>query len=166
MISGREKSPGSGAGALAVARRHWLALLRPLVWAFAVGALAGMAAIVAPESVSRARLFWRGLAGTGILLWLLLSWSAVSEWVATIYVVTPERIFMRRGLLRRQVVEATPSQIGRCSIHQGILGRLLGYGTVRLELRQGSWWTIRRISRPGDFVAGIDSAASGISSGG
>jgi uncharacterized membrane protein YdbT with pleckstrin-like domain len=108
-------------------RPHWRVLLRVLVWAMASAALGGMAfrALQAP---------WRGIAIAGaVVLWLLLSTRPLLEWWFTNYVLTTERIVVRRGMIARTGTEIPLEQITNVFFSQTILERLLGYGDVILE---------------------------------
>lgn len=143
---------------VALTRRHWIGLWSTLVWASLIGALAEVAAFLAPSSLRSAPYFGKALFVLGAVVWLALSGPTLAEWASTVYVITPRRILMRRGLIRRQQTEVGLDQVCRCSIRQGILGRALGYGTVRVELRNGSWWTMRRLARPRALVESIGEA--------
>ncbi|MER3455260.1 MAG: hypothetical protein C4318_08960 [Acidimicrobiia bacterium] len=143
---------------VAVANRHWISLSSAMVWAIVIGLLAGVIFFLLPAGVRSAPYFPRSIAAAGAVLWAIVSASRVSEWSSTVYVVTPRRIVMRRGLLRKKVTEVGLEQVGRYSVYQGILGRVLGYGTVRVELKNGSWWTMRRLARPSVLVDGIGKA--------
>ncbi len=143
-----------------MARRHWSALVAPLVWAGVLGFLAGAGTALVPEGIGRLRLFGLAVGGGASFLWAVLAGRRFVQWATTVYLVTPRRVVMRQGLLRKKEIEVALAQIGRCSLQRGLLGRLLGFGTVRLELGTGSRWTMRSLGRPSAFLEAITTAAA------
>jgi membrane protein YdbS with pleckstrin-like domain len=108
-------------------RPHWRVLLPVLAWAMACSALGGMAfrALDPP---------WRGIAiGGAVALWLLSSTRALLDWLFTNYVLTTERIVVRRGMIARTGTEIPLEQITNVLFSQTVVERLLGYGDVILE---------------------------------
>ncbi|MCI4342141.1 MAG: PH domain-containing protein [Thermoplasmata archaeon] len=63
------------------------------------------------------------------LLWLLIRWM---EWTRTVYAVTTSRVMIQRGIISREFDEIPISQVRGVEIHQRILQRIFGYGTVRV----------------------------------
>jgi membrane protein YdbS with pleckstrin-like domain len=55
---------------------------------------------------------------------------AVWRWDRTRLVVTPERLYVVHGTLRRRAASVRLSSVGALEVEQGMLGRLLGYGTI------------------------------------
>jgi membrane protein YdbS with pleckstrin-like domain len=95
------------------------------------------------------------LAAAGVLL-LALGWPvsvagpvalavgaavvlrAVWRWERTRLVVTTEKIFVVHGTLRRRAAGVRLSRVGALEVEQGLVGRMLGYGTLvagELEIR-------------------------------
>ncbi|MFA9429986.1 PH domain-containing protein [Egicoccus sp. AB-alg2] len=108
-------------------RPHWKVLLPALAWAMVLAALGGaaFAALDAP---------WEWTAvGVAVALWLLLSGRAVLSWWFTAYVLTTERIVVRRGMIARTGVEIPLEQVTNVLFSQTVLERLLRYGDVVLE---------------------------------
>jgi uncharacterized membrane protein YdbT with pleckstrin-like domain len=103
-------------------RRHAIVLAGPLVRAVALGA-GGVSGFVLgwPLSVVGAFLL---AAGAGIAL------RAVWRWERTHVVLTSEKLFVVHGTVRRRAAAVRLERIGPVEIEQGILGRMLGYGTV------------------------------------
>jgi membrane protein YdbS with pleckstrin-like domain len=108
-------------------RPHWRVLLRPLVWAMVLAAVAGVAwaALDAPLDV---------VVVTGVVaVWLLLSGRDVVRWWFTTYVLTTERIIVRRGMIARSGNEIPLENVVNVLFSQGVVQRLLGYGTLVIE---------------------------------
>jgi uncharacterized membrane protein YdbT with pleckstrin-like domain len=55
---------------------------------------------------------------------------AVWNWERTRVVLTTEKLFVIHGTLRRRAAAVRLSRLGAVEIEQGLLGRLLGYGTI------------------------------------
>jgi membrane protein YdbS with pleckstrin-like domain len=84
--------------------------------------------------------------GLGALL-LLLIWIRVKS---CSYRLTNERLFIRRGWLAKHVNELELYRVKDVVVDQGVLQRLLGYGTVTVLADDDTTPTVRlvRISRP------------------
>lgn len=108
------------------ARPHGVALVRPLARA-AVGALAGAACIVLGGDVS-----WVfDVAGAALLgLSALLAAAAVVEWDRTEVLLTGSLLRVHWGMVRRRTAEVRLRRDDVVGVEQGLLGRLLGYGTL------------------------------------
>jgi len=107
---------------LVEARRHGIALARPLLRALVI-ALAGGACFLAP---------WTAAAVAGAVLLALaavLAVTAVARWDRTQLRVTGNTLIVEHGFLRRST--ASVSLNGTVfEIERTLLGRILGYGTV------------------------------------
>jgi uncharacterized membrane protein YdbT with pleckstrin-like domain len=55
---------------------------------------------------------------------------AVWAWESTRVVLTTEKLFVVHGTLRRRTAAVRLSRLGAVEIEQGLIGRLLGYGTI------------------------------------
>lgn len=108
-------------------RPHWKVLLPALLWAMLLAALGGaaFAALDAP---------WEWIAvGVAVGLWLLFAARSVLSWWFTAYVLTTERIVVRKGMIARTGVEIPLEQVTNVLFSQSVLERLLRYGDVVLE---------------------------------
>lgn len=65
--------------------------------------------------------------------------------------VTTNRVLMKTGLIRRNSFEVLLSKVEGIQVNQGILGRVLGYGTIVVTGTGGSADPFRRISSPLHF---------------
>ena len=103
-------------------RRHAIVLAGPLVRALGLGA-GGVSGFVLgwPLSVVGAFLLVVGAA---------VAFRAVWRWERTHVVLTSEKLFVVYGTVRRRAAAVRLERIGPVEIEQGLLGRLLGYGTV------------------------------------
>ena len=103
-------------------RRHVVVLAGPLLRAGGLAALGlGCLALGWPASI------------LGVLLQTLaaaIALRAVWNWERTRVVLTTEKLFVVHGTLRRRAAAVRLSRLGALEIEQGLIGRLLGYGTI------------------------------------
>jgi len=103
-------------------RRHAIVLALPFARALGVAAIGiALMAIGWPASILGVAL--QALAA-GIAL------RAVWNWEQTRVVLTTDKLFVVHGTLRKRAAAVRLARIGAVEIEQGLVGRLLGYGTI------------------------------------
>jgi len=122
-----EKSLNPGEQVSIDVRPHWKYLAGP-IFAVAVVVVGSVVALV--ESVPR----WAELALAALLV-LCLLWlgGRYVRWVTTSFVVTTERLILRKGILRRTVREILLDRLTDITYNQTLLDRILGCGDILLE---------------------------------
>jgi uncharacterized membrane protein YdbT with pleckstrin-like domain len=124
-------------------RRHGVVLVRPLLRAFVL-ALCGGAAFLGGWPVS-------AVGAALLVLAAIVATIAVWRWDRTHVVLTTEKLFVSHGVVHRRAAAIRLAQVGAVEIEQGLLGRLLGYGTlVAGELE------IRWVAKPRQVVGMLD----------
>jgi uncharacterized membrane protein YdbT with pleckstrin-like domain len=119
------------------ARLHWIIYLVPAIVVVAAIAIGlgggGIAAIV--------------VGGIGLLL-MLPPWikSSSSE-----FAITNKRVVIKVGLIRRHSLELLLQKVEGIGVDQGIIGRILGYGTITVSGVGGTKEAFQRISNPLEF---------------
>jgi uncharacterized membrane protein YdbT with pleckstrin-like domain len=108
-------------------RPHWHVLLPALAWAAVLVAAVG-AGFAALSGDAR----WWVLAGAAAL-WVVVAGRSALAYLATDYVLTTERIIVRRGLIARSGTEIPLEKVANVLFSQSFLERLFGYGDVLLE---------------------------------
>jgi uncharacterized membrane protein YdbT with pleckstrin-like domain len=107
-------------------RPHGVALVRPLARTLL---LAGAGALVLVLGSGYG--FLLAAAGAGALaLAALLAFGDVLRWDRTEVVLTTDKLFVVRGIARRRAAAVHLARIGAVEVEQGLLGRILGYGTL------------------------------------
>lgn len=122
--------------------------------------------------VYRARLHWivyawaAAFGGSGVLLLSVLSpaiaagafalgafagLAAYVESLTSEFAVTDRRVIMKVGWLRRRSLETLLGKVEAIAIEQGIVGRLLGYGTIGITGTGGTREEFRGIAAPLEF---------------
>jgi uncharacterized membrane protein YdbT with pleckstrin-like domain len=78
--------------------------------------------------------------------------------------VTSKRVIAKFGLIRRQSIELNLSKVESFQVEQGLLGRMLGYGTITVNGTGGMRMPIKKIDQPFEFrrnaVATVDAVQS------
>ncbi len=80
----------------------------------------------------------------GLALWLS-AWF--HRWITEISVTT-HRVIYKTGFVRRHTVEMNMDKVETVDVDQSLLGRLLGFGTIRVRGTGQSIESLRRISHP------------------
>jgi membrane protein YdbS with pleckstrin-like domain len=103
-------------------RRHGIVLVPALARAFAV-AIAGGFLVAAPFPLP-------ALGAVGVAVAAALALRGVWRWERTCVVVSDEALALVHGTLRRHTTAVRLDRVGAVEVEQGVLGRLLGYGTL------------------------------------
>ena len=128
-----------------VGRVHWLIYSRAVLFLIIAIGLE-ITAYAQPESQHRSLL----LIGATIVL-AIACLLMLSEWLArasTEIVVTNHRVIYKRGLIARHTVEMNISKVETVDVDQGVMGRLLGYGTVLVRGTGESLEPLRFVASP------------------
>jgi uncharacterized membrane protein YdbT with pleckstrin-like domain len=87
--------------------------------------VAGMILVVtAPSTLGLVGALLLGVAAVYAL-------AAVWRWDRTVLVVTSDKLFVTYGIAQRRAAAVRLDRVGPVEMHQGVLGRVFGYGTVR-----------------------------------
>jgi len=167
-----EKSLNPGEHVVVDVRPHWKYLAGPVL-AVAIVVAGSVVALV--ENVAR----WAEFALAALLI-LCLLWLAgrYIRWVTTSFVVTNDRLILRKGILRRSVREILLDRLTDISYNQTLLDRIMGCGDILLESPgrdsqevfpdlprpvkiQNEIYRLINERRPGPLVAGTGGPASG-----
>ena len=116
---------------------HWIIYLVPVIMLLVAMALAlalnGVAGMV--------------VGAVGLLL-MIPPWikSRSSE-----FAITNKRVVIKVGLIRRHSLELLLQKVEGIGVDQGIVGRILGYGTITVSGVGGTKEAFQRISNPLEF---------------
>ncbi len=86
--------------------------------------------------VFETKLHWLMLVKSLLWSWILLfipSIFALLKILTTEFVVTDQRIIIKRGILSKNVDEAPLNKVNNISLRQSIFGRMLNYGTLIVQ---------------------------------
>ncbi|MGE0225332.1 MAG: PH domain-containing protein [Acetobacteraceae bacterium] len=130
---------------LALGRLHWIILVPPALLLVASLALMTFDAWLADPGVRPGLHLGASILGSLGLCGLVV--AAIRRWVTEI-VVTNRRVIHKRGLVVRYTMEMNITQIEAVLLDQGILARLLDYGTVLIHGSGGGLEPLRPVGAP------------------
>lgn len=130
------------------ANLHWMALVR-----YSLGALAligGGIALVVFGSITDA--LWVTVAG-GIFLGLGFIVAVVGKMMRSSaeFAVTNKRVILKTGIIQRRTTEMFLSKIETVGVDQGLVARMLDYGTISLRGTGGTSEPFSDIADPLEF---------------
>ncbi|MGZ8398637.1 MAG: PH domain-containing protein [Gemmatimonadales bacterium] len=131
------------------ARLHWTIFLTSIVVVL-LGVALGILLQVLEPAYSYAGL---ALAGVG----LLLAIGPAVRYVSSEFAVTDKRVLGKLGFIERESKETLLSKVEAIGIDQGVIGRILGFGTVTITGTGGTQESFPRISEPLEFRRQIQS---------
>lgn len=106
-------------------RPHRVALVRPLLRPLALAG-GGVVALSVREA------HWLVGVAAAVLLAAaaLLAALALARWLSTRLLLTTERLTVVYGVVRRRAASVSLARVPALELEQGLVGRLLGYGTL------------------------------------
>jgi uncharacterized membrane protein YdbT with pleckstrin-like domain len=103
---------------------------------------------------------WYQAAGVIAALGVVL---LVPPWIRSVsseFAVTNKRVLIKVGLVRRHSLELLLQKVEGIGVDQGIMGRILGYGTITVSGTGGTREAFRTISRPLEFRRQVQASLS------
>src|SRR6266496_911998 len=129
-----EKNLAPGESILHRARYHWIFYRVPLLL-FLLAVLLGAASLYAskkaPDEGVSVPVGYLALGFAVVALVVFLARRVRAG--ADEFVVTNRRVMKKTGLVAREIEQVPVEKIQDVTVEQGVLGRMLGYGTVLLE---------------------------------
>jgi uncharacterized membrane protein YdbT with pleckstrin-like domain len=131
------------------ARLHWSIFATSII----LVALGIILAIVL--GIAQPQYWYAGgaLAGIG----LLIAIGPAIRYASSEFAVTDKRVVAKLGFIERESLETLLSKIEAIGVDQGILGRMLGFGTITITGTGGTEESFRRIAEPLEFRRQIQS---------
>jgi uncharacterized membrane protein YdbT with pleckstrin-like domain len=127
------------------ARLHWIVYVTPAV-------LIGLALII--FLVAAANSATAGGAVFGGFILVIGLYSLLMRWIrmkTSEFAVTTKRVVIKVGLIRRHSLELLLRQVEGIRVDQGLLGRVLGYGTIVVGGTGGTAEPFPEIASPLEF---------------
>ncbi|GLY27852.1 PH domain-containing protein [Kineosporia sp. NBRC 101731] len=110
-----------------VLRRHIKVIAWPILLLILILALIGASFLLGQPIVTIVA------AGAGLLVALRWVLWPILIWWNEIYVVTTERLILRRGVLNRSGHDMPLTRLNEVSFEHGLIERMLGCGTLKVE---------------------------------
>lgn len=146
-----EKNLISGERILYITGLHWIVLFWPIVLGLLFG-LPGLGLLIA--SITGKSGSAGALAVGGFILVVIAAVSIFAGVIrkrATEMAVTNRRVLIKTGFLSRKSYEILLTKIESIGIEEGILGRILGYGSVVVRGTGGTPEPFHKIGHPSEF---------------
>jgi uncharacterized membrane protein YdbT with pleckstrin-like domain len=127
-----ESSLAAGEQPVLLLHPHWKTLIRPVLVAVLVVAIALVAEVLIPSGsgAAAARLAVGVIAVLFLMVWLIVP---VLRWRTTTYELTTKRLRTRFGILTRKGRDIPLTRINDVSFEKGLLDRVLGAGRLVVE---------------------------------
>ncbi|MGO8914660.1 MAG: PH domain-containing protein [Stellaceae bacterium] len=123
---------------------HWLVYGRAVFTLLVAAALAIASAYAPSDTAPLVQL----LAGLMALIGMLSFLVAALRRAGTELAVTDQRVVYKRGIVARHTIEMNRSKVESVDVDQTLLGRIFGYGTVKLRGTGGSLEPMAMIGDP------------------
>ncbi len=130
------------------AKLHWILMAPGIVLTTASGLLSIAAAVKAGPDLRMA------LLGLSLILFLFGGYQLLQAWlrrISTEIIVTNRRIILKTGLVGRQSIEMNLDKIESVLVNQGVLGRLLDFGTLVIRGVGSGLEPITNVAAPLEF---------------
>lgn len=134
-----EKNLMSGESIIYRGKLHWVVFLWPIIW-FVVAVLF----FVSGGDAAAA-------GGLFILLAVLTGIASFINYSTSEFGITNKRVIVKVGFIRRNSLEVLLSKVEGIQVNQGILGRILGYGSIVVSGTGGTKDPFHKISNPLEF---------------
>lgn len=131
------------------ARLHWT------IFATAIGVVLLGVALAIVLGIYQPDYWYAGAALAGI--GLLLAIRPAIRYASSEFAVTDKRVVAKLGFIERESLETLLSKVEAIGVDQGIVGRMLGYGTITITGTGGTEESFPRISDPLEFRRQIQS---------
>jgi uncharacterized membrane protein YdbT with pleckstrin-like domain len=130
----------------------WRALLAFYIGGIVVAVLIGLVFALAAST-------WTGVLVGAVLVGLLLVFGFVKR-MSTTYLVSTQRLYIRRGLLAKRMQQTRIDRVQNVNTAQSLRERLLRVGTVDFDTAgtDDSEFRFVGISNPSSVVAAVDRA--------
>jgi uncharacterized membrane protein YdbT with pleckstrin-like domain len=131
------------------ARLHWI------IFGASIALIALGIALAIILQATQHDYWYLGMAVVGI--GLLVAIGPAIRYVSSEFAVTDKRVLAKHGFIERESIETLLSKIEAIGVDQGIVGRLLDYGSITITGTGGTEESFPRISAPLEFRRQIQS---------
>jgi uncharacterized membrane protein YdbT with pleckstrin-like domain len=117
------------------------------------------------EVVHRGKIHWAiflpGILLLPVLIGAVLLVSELITMVTTEMAVTNKRVIIKAGLISRRTIEMNLSKVENVGVDQGILGRMLNYGTITVVGTGGTKEPFKWVAAPLDYRRAVQEQDQG-----
>jgi uncharacterized membrane protein YdbT with pleckstrin-like domain len=124
------------------AKLHWMIFLKPII-VFIIGLWFMRAPFLVISIIVVS------------VVWFLLG---ILENNTTEYAVTNKRVIAKVGIISRHAIDINLAKVEGANLNQGIIGRLLGYGSITMRGTGEGQQAFKNIANPFEFQKAINQA--------
>jgi uncharacterized membrane protein YdbT with pleckstrin-like domain len=131
---------------------HWVVLFWPVSVALILG-LAGLAMLFVGGSANDAALkqYTTAVGAVAVFIAVVCLLVGIIRKNSAEFAVTNKRVIFKTGVVQRKTEEIFLHKIESVAVDQGLLGRILNFGTVSLRGTGGTYEPFRNVSRALEF---------------
>ncbi|WP_020493819.1 PH domain-containing protein [Verrucomicrobium sp. 3C] len=136
-----DKNLMNGENLVYLGKLHWVIFLRPIIWFI----VAIMFFVFGGNSTT---------SSVGVLFILIALISAIDSFIqyrTSEFGITNKRLIAKAGFIRRRSTEVLLNQVEGIQVNQGILGRILGFGSITFGGTGGTKDPYPNIAAPFEF---------------
>lgn len=144
LISGEQVAYRSGL--------HWIVLLRAIIVAAVLGLL-GVVMLAEGSQVdgAQSRQIVSGFGVLAIVVGAIYLLGAVIQRRGAEFAVTNKRVIFKTGVMRRSSEEIFLNKVESVTVNEGMLGRMLDYGTINVRGTGGTFEPFHKIAHAQEF---------------
>jgi uncharacterized membrane protein YdbT with pleckstrin-like domain len=135
---------------------HWIVFVSPIL----LVAIGVTFAIPAISMQSDGGLAFGVIAAPSFIAGILLGVSRLISYKSSEFAVTNKRVLIKVGFIRRHSVELLLQKVEGIGVDQGIVGRMLAYGTIIVTGTGGTKEPFQNIERPLEFRKQVQESLS------
>jgi len=143
-----EKNLMSGEEVIYQESLHWVVFLTPVVWFLVSFVLFAQGPDIAP------------MGAITIIIAIVVAISSFINYKTSEFGVTNKRVIVKVGFIRRNSLEVLLNKVEGIQVNQGVLGRILGFGSITVSGTGGSRDPFHKISAPLEFRKQIQEQVS------
>jgi len=134
-----EKNLMDGESILYRSNLHWIVFLWPIIWFF-------FAVILLRRGGDTA-----ASGGLLILIAIITGVSSFISYKTSEFGITNKRVIVKVGFIRRNSLEVLLNKVEGIQVSQGVLGRILGFGSITVSGTGGTKDPFHKIDSPLEF---------------
>jgi uncharacterized membrane protein YdbT with pleckstrin-like domain len=139
VMSYIEKSLLNGECIVYKTKLHWVVFLWPVIWLIVAIMCFGGDRNVAP------------VGGLFLLIAILKGIASFINFTTSEFGITNKRVIVKVGFIRRNSLEVLLNKVEGIQVNQGVLGRILGFGSITVSGTGGTKDPFHKIEAPLEF---------------
>ncbi len=136
----------SGERVIYRSKLHWVVVVIPIIFAVIIALIALVLLFTGGDAVGMGYFFLFFLLIA--IIWVI---SSFISFKTSEFGVTNKRVLVKVGWIRRNSLETLLAKVEGIQINQGILGRILNYGTIVVKGTGGTSNPFHKIEAPFEF---------------